>query len=289
MSGRATGQPQVTRKSDSTRYDIEPTFFVVNPDTAISHMMRIYGYNEVQNIKEASIVLWGGGPDVHPMLYGQGMNPTCHVDFARDRRDIEALRLINENQTLVGICRGAQFLNVMVGNGSLYQDVDGHATRSMHEAWTGEHATGRSIMVTSTHHQMMIPGPNASVFLRARQSFKKFGVSAKTPIKFYRGVTDLYEDPPQDIEAVIYYWSTTWANVLCYQPHPEYMGSPSCDDNTEYFFELLENYCLSKTVVEKAQDNRKARLKGFRDKRAKFINMKADQPHVEKVQGVSCG
>lgn len=257
------------------KYDT-PTFYIVSQNMVVAHMMRVYGYNQVHRINEAAVVIWTGGPDIHPMLYGQSLNKLTRPNFVRDKQDIAALREIEQEQALVGICRGAQFLNVMVGNGSLYQDVDHHATGKMHLAYDVYDKT--QLSVTSTHHQMMIPGVNGDVLLTARESYKFFGESDRTPVKFFRGITDLYDGPPVDIEAMCYWSYATENNVLCYQPHPEYMASSKCDNNTKKFFNYLETYCLSKHLTDIVEEQRGQRLPGFLRKR--------DKLHEQTMQGV---
>jgi putative glutamine amidotransferase len=68
--------------------------------------------------------LFTGGQDVSPALYDQTELPFCGKTSAR--RDAFEKALLEEvlrlNKPFLGICRGLQFLNVMLG-GSLYQDI----------------------------------------------------------------------------------------------------------------------------------------------------------------------
>lgn len=70
-------------------------------------------------------LIFAGGPDVDPRHYGQALDPACNVDVAPDL-DRTELRLATwaaaEDLPLLGICRGAQLVNVALG-GSLYQDI----------------------------------------------------------------------------------------------------------------------------------------------------------------------
>ena len=78
-------------------------------------------------IRECDGLLFPGGQDVDPALYGEAIRPECgELCPARDGMEAAlldaALRL---NKPVLGICRGLQFLNVHTG-GTLYQDVAGH-------------------------------------------------------------------------------------------------------------------------------------------------------------------
>lgn len=76
-------------------------------------------------IRECDGLLFPGGQDVDPALYGEAIRPECgELCPARDGMEAAlldaALRL---NKPVLGICRGLQFLNVHTG-GTLYQDLD---------------------------------------------------------------------------------------------------------------------------------------------------------------------
>lgn len=69
-------------------------------------------------------LLLQGGSDVSPETYGQTpLAPEWSGDRVRDRYEIELLReFISQRKPVLGICRGAQLINVAFG-GTLYQDI----------------------------------------------------------------------------------------------------------------------------------------------------------------------
>lgn len=70
-------------------------------------------------------VIIGGGDDVGPDLYGGKMGVSARLDPARDRFEAAlAENAFNQNIPVLGICRGAQMLNVALG-GTLDQDAWG--------------------------------------------------------------------------------------------------------------------------------------------------------------------
>lgn len=62
-------------------------------------------------------IILAGGADVDPALYGSAGHPAVYdVDEGRDAGEIEIIRYaIAHNLPLLGICRGAQLLNVALG------------------------------------------------------------------------------------------------------------------------------------------------------------------------------
>lgn len=97
-----------------------------------------------------------GGSDVEPSRYGQ---PNQHARNPDPERDGMELRLIGEalerGLPILGICRGAQILNVSFG-GTLLQDIEGH-TGARHavrfEAGSKLAAIAQPRTVNSRHHQ----------------------------------------------------------------------------------------------------------------------------------------
>ncbi|MEY8838762.1 gamma-glutamyl-gamma-aminobutyrate hydrolase family protein, partial [Cribrihabitans sp. XS_ASV171] len=71
-------------------------------------------------------VVIGGGDDIAPALYGGEIRLSARIDPARDRLEKSVLsHAFDTNRPVLGICRGAQMLNVVLG-GSLHQDAFAH-------------------------------------------------------------------------------------------------------------------------------------------------------------------
>ena len=111
------------------------------------------------------VVIGGSIVDLHPSLYGETPRVRLNApNLRRDVRELRALRAALEASIpFVGICKGAQLLNVALG-GTLYQDIgDDGAARlphwgTRHEITTapGSHAQrllGNRTTVSSEHHQ----------------------------------------------------------------------------------------------------------------------------------------
>lgn len=191
-----------------------PNVYIVAPNPEYVSMFQKNGWDVVNALQDADLVQFTGGSDVNPALYNQGVHSTTWYNTERDEREVIIFKAARHlNKPMAGICRGGQFLNVMCG-GSMWQDVDGHATGRNHEV--SDTRTGDLFWVTSTHHQMMIPSPEGEVILIAREATKR-------EKKGKPGVIGLIRDRnviSDDVEAVYYQDQ----EVFCFQPHPEFSG-----------------------------------------------------------------
>jgi gamma-glutamyl-gamma-aminobutyrate hydrolase PuuD len=192
-------------------------------------MFLSWGWESVNNYDDADVIVFNGGADIGTELYGE-RSAWRGVPEKPSLRDEAEMGIYNEykgKKFLVGICRGAQFLNAMNG-GTLWQHVDNHGRDHMMLDLT----TGQVIKVTSTHHQMMRPNLETGIII---------GVAAESTLRVADGVTE-NRDPKKpiitdnkisfdeaqkliahsaDIEVVSYPGTRT----LCIQGHPEYMSA----------------------------------------------------------------
>ncbi|MBN8188858.1 MAG: gamma-glutamyl-gamma-aminobutyrate hydrolase family protein [Salipiger thiooxidans] len=80
------------------------------------------GYRRVDLDKVDGVVI-GGGDDIAPTLYGGELRLGVRLDPARDTMESDVLRGAFERRLpILGICRGSQMLNVVLG-GTLHQDA----------------------------------------------------------------------------------------------------------------------------------------------------------------------
>lgn len=180
-------------------------------------MFRDRGWT-ITTQEDADFLCLTGGEDISPKLYGEiALNGTYYSE-KHDEQEIKLIEAFSEKPKL-GICRGGQLLNVVVGGGRMYQDVDGH--HKTHPAY--DTRTGDVVILSSIHHQMMIPGDDALVLLDADVSKERSQWGRMTKSNMPIG-----GDPE-----CIYYPKK---KALCFQPHPE-VGPKSC---TDYFFNTID-------------------------------------------------
>ena len=125
-----------------------------------------------QLVEEMDGVLFTGGQDISPNLYGEKRLPMCG-QCCRERDDMEAVlfRLLYEmDKPILGICRGIQCINVIMG-GTLYQDLPSehssgtihcqkppydmpvHSVKIMEESPLYDLLKKKNLLVNSYHHQ----------------------------------------------------------------------------------------------------------------------------------------
>ena len=124
--------------------------FVVGP--SIGYSRFIENCELVDDQEEAQIVLFTGGEDINPELYGKKRHPSTWFTRSRDRAEVKAFNKMRTDQLAVGICRGLQLFTALNG-GILVQDCDNHAGCGRHLITNGKD----TYSITSIHHQMVYP------------------------------------------------------------------------------------------------------------------------------------
>lgn len=173
-------------------------------------------------------VIFTGGGDFDPALYGEEKLPQCHEpDGARDVFELELFgRARNTGIPVLGICRGCQLINVAMG-GSLIQDIPAFGIENIDHYQTTDGAEPfhsvaverdsllysiigkESLQVNSFHHQAVkVPG-------------RGLIVSASAP----DGITEAVE-------------AADGSFILGVQWHPEHMTSFR-DDMLKIFTALI--------------------------------------------------
>lgn len=171
--------------------------------------------NLVDNIEDANIVIFTGGEDVDPSLYGCKRHPSTYSNLARDLEEKKEFEKVQPDQLVVGVCRGSQFICVMNG-GKLIQNVTRHAIRDTHPIV--ELGKNKVYEITSTHHQMQYP------FELPIDNWT--GLFAAIDIHSDRYEGDGIQFPPYEPEIVLYHKPNS-PKCLAIQGHPEYMRSES--------------------------------------------------------------
>ncbi len=167
----------------------------------------------VPTMEEADWVMFTGGEDVSPYLYGQNPHPLTKWNNERDGYEmIEFKKAKGLDKKLIGICRGSQFLCVMAG-GMLVQHQS--HPNPHHILWKDR--SGPVLEVNSYHHQRQNPWGLEDPFI---------------VIGWCEGLSPINESDPKaefklnrNHEVEVAYYPRIKA--LCIQCHPEMMDMRS--------------------------------------------------------------
>lgn len=174
--------------------------------------------------RDFKLVLFTGGQDISPCLYGEKGAKSYHI-YERDLSEARIHNIAKEQSIkMAGICRGAQFLNVMAG-GRMMHHIENHTGCSHYV----ETCRNELILVNSLHHQMIVPNDNVHVI-----GWSKYKLS---PIYF--GKHDKKEDWKGPETEAIVIPSTLACGV---QWHPETMNKGS--DGYQFFYNMVENLLI---------------------------------------------
>ncbi len=206
-----------------------PKVYVERGQLALAQVFTQRGWNTTTLKTDADLIVLMGGADISPSWYNQEPHPrTSSPNLDWDNHTASLIEYAWENKVpIIGICRGAQFLNALVG-GSMYQHVDGH--HSQHHIV--DIASGQIHSVNSIHHQAMIPHASAEVVAVTKHV-------VATNRSLMRGgniATSLNTGDEPEIEALYYHHTKS----LCFQSHPEY-DSPN-GSTRAYFYKLCERF-----------------------------------------------
>lgn len=190
--------------------------------------LRLIDYsveNFMKKPEDYCLVLFTGGSDVSPNLYGDD-SPygLCANSPERDEQETVIFNhAYKHGIKMTGICRGIQFLNVMSG-GKLVHHLDGHGGN--HHMLEINNST-KLIEVNSLHHQMVIPSEFGHVigWSHEKRSNRYFGESDQE-----------FDYVGPEVEAMLF------PETLCcgVQYHPEMMGMDT--EGHRWYYNLIDNF-----------------------------------------------
>jgi gamma-glutamyl-gamma-aminobutyrate hydrolase PuuD len=220
---------------------VEPDPDVRDDEARFAQMFARSRCSRAKSVLESDLVVFGGGSDVDPALYGEERHETTLFDSSRDDRDIMLYNMCVEHGIpMMGICRGAQFLHVMNG-GKLYQDVNNHIGN--HKIWDLKRKEWID-KVSSVHHQMCVPNKEGGMEILATngQATQRW-LNPKHSVVGTRA----------DVEA-FFYRDTCCIGV---QGHPEYSGY---NYFTKWCLELVNELVLCSPDIEWRDGQRRVKL-----------------------------
>lgn len=208
----------------------KPKVFIQEPwGSGARRLFASSGFPLVATPEECDIIVFNGGEDLNPKLYGQEVIKGCYVSYTDERDKVELAGYERaKDKFKFGICRGGQLLNVLNG-GTLWQDVTDHN----HAHHMLDIESGKSVWTSSVHHQQFILGPNAITVATCEVAQSKVGIIGGGVYKWSRDYDT--QDFATDVEVAFYEKD----RALCIQGHPEYGGY---GEMTDYCFDLIKRY-----------------------------------------------
>lgn len=228
-------------------------FFLPNDCYSTRSMLSFRGYEVTTRATDSyDAMIFTGGSDICPFLYGQKSHPYTSYNLARDLREVSAIKSKSVKFPKIGLCRGAQLLNVMSG-GSMVQHITGHP--NTHDI--RDERTGNLIRVNSIHHQMMDLSDNCILLATTNRCKTRQWESADFVVEYDQG-DEGYINDWEDPEA--FFCPDT--NSLGVQYHPEYLNEGSAGRKIfwDWFDEFLLDevkYNRDKRVAIEAKTNKK--------------------------------
>lgn len=149
-----------------------------------------------------------GGHDIDPVLYAA--EPEVHPRYDRERDAFESAAIdwaLQHRLPLLGICRGAQLLNVRMG-GSLFQDLQSHRRRTSHR---------RTLLPLKT---LLVTGPSRLHTLLASRECKINSLHNQAIDRVGEGLTVTGRDLDNIVQAVEH---PDHPYLLGVQWHPEFL------------------------------------------------------------------
>jgi putative glutamine amidotransferase len=174
-----------------------------------------------------------GGSDVCPESYGEtALRPEWNGDRIRDDYEIALLRaFMDERKPVLGVCRGAQVINVAMG-GTLYQDIATQLPHALnHRDW--------AIYAENCHATALVAGSRLAKLFPATALVKTNSIHHQAVKDLGRDlVVEAWSEPDRVIEAIRH---TGPSYVFAVQWHPEFHApdDPSFIDDTPILDDFL--------------------------------------------------
>ena len=137
-----------------------------------------------------------GGRDIDPVRYGHEPHPNTEAP-AHDRDDWEFALLdgaLRRGMPVLGICRGAQLLNVALG-GTLHQSLPDTLGHNGHQRGNGVFGTSMLSVVAGSRLAALVPD-GAEVQCYHRQAIDRLGSGTPRSGRTVRGCSAVWWKPP---------------------------------------------------------------------------------------------
>ena len=173
-------------------------------------------------VRRLDAVILSGGEDIDPLYFGEEHLPGLgEVNAPRDTADVLLIQIaLRQGKPLLGICRGEQVLNVVMG-GSLYQDIPSQipsSTLKHRQAETSTIATQTISIDPASRLAGILGVTRLNVNSHHHQAVKALAPGLVVTARTEDGVVEAYESIA---EASDPYGKPLGDRILAVQFHPE--------------------------------------------------------------------
>lgn len=209
-------------------------------------LMAEAGFERANTVEEADVVVFIGGEDINPKLYGEKAHRTTFFTDDRDFQEEFFYRKAQKlNKVCFGICRGAQFLHAMNG-GKLWQNVAGHGGPD-HVIYDIDDDV--YVTATSLHHQMLQYNKDMDVIACTKE---------QVSTKFEEADSVLHVDADSEDAAVeLEIEAGCYAITQCFfvQGHPEIGSEQYRSWTMNKLFNLMMEWGSTNRVAEDPEES----------------------------------
>lgn len=159
-----------------------------------------------------------GGHDIDPKMYGEEPSPLGDYCPERDRlEEFVLMGALARNVPVLGICRGMQLLNVILG-GTLYQDIFVERPGSIHHpVWTSfENPAHEVKIVGGTPLARLLGDGRIGVNSRHHQGIRKLASDVRPMAYATDGLVEAIWHP-----SMRFLWGVQWHPESMYKVNPE--------------------------------------------------------------------
>ncbi len=187
-------------------------FIEMNLRLAGARMVRLHARHPQYFLPLDGLIV-SGGRDIDPKLYGKEPKENYFYDHARDTLELEWLRhALKRKIPILGICRGAQLLNICLG-GTLYMDIKlvCETAKYPNTVWSKVFARKPVVLKDDSVLHMLMGAHAARVNSLHRQSLERIGEGLEVTAWEANGIVQAVEGAARD------------HFILGVQWHPEFM------------------------------------------------------------------
>ena len=171
-----------------------------------------------------------GGPDVPPSLYGEEKKETCG-NQCPERDELEKMFIdeaLLQEKPILAICRGFQYLNVLLG-GSLYQDIPTEYKTELNHCQEPPYdiAIHRVTLPEGSPLRNLLQKEEMLVNSYHHQAIKKLGEGLKSMGESTDGIIEAFYMPERN-----FVWGVQWHPEFIYKAH---------DDHEKIFQAFIES------------------------------------------------